>query len=152
MDADHLVIALAYGFGEEPGWRGFLLPHLRQRTGLPATILLLTMAWGGWHGLMFAYRLPSEPLLVVGFFVGLLAGAIWLGWLLHRTGSILVVALWHAVWNIVNIPAMAVSDTVLAALSTQVMILASLITVGWLWRRYRASHLAASHTAPLSDA
>ncbi len=131
----NLAIALAYGFGEEPGWRGFLLPQLRQRRGLTGTILLLTLAWGGWHGLMFTYRLPSAPLLVIGFFVGLLAGAVWLAWLYWQTRSILAVALWHAVWNIVNIPATQVSATVLAALSTQVMLLASVIGLGWFWAR-----------------
>lgn len=147
--AINLLIALAYGFGEEPGWRGFLLPHLRAQASPPAAIVLLALAWGGWHGVMFAYRLPSEPLLVAGFFIGLLAGAVWLAWLASRSGSLLVVALWHAVWNIVNIPAMAVSDTVLAALSSQVMIFACLITAGWGWRQYRARRRASvSRSAP----
>jgi uncharacterized protein len=132
-----LLIALAYGFGEEPGWRGFLLPQLSRRFGPIATTLLLTLAWGVWHGLMFTYRLPNEPMMMVGFFVGLLAGAIWLSWLYTQTHSILVVALWHAVWNIVNIPSLLVSTTVVAALSTQVMVLALAVVAGWLWNKYR---------------
>jgi membrane protease YdiL (CAAX protease family) len=144
----NLIIALAYGFGEEPGWRGFLLPRLRQRAGYPGTILLLTLAWGSWHGLMFTYRLPNEPVMLVGFMLGLLAGAIWLAWMYVQTGSVLVVALWHSGWNIVNIPAMLVSSTVLAALSTQVMVLASVIVAGWMWSRRRALQRV---PAPSSD-
>ena len=49
-----VIIALAYGFGEEAGWRGFLLPQLSQQRSLARTILLLTLAWGSWHGIMLS--------------------------------------------------------------------------------------------------
>lgn len=36
-------------FGEEWGWRGYLLPKMRQSLNLPATLLLSGVIWGLWH-------------------------------------------------------------------------------------------------------
>ena len=48
-----LVIAPAINavtcFGEEWGWRGYLLPHLLERFSLPVTLLVSGIIWGIWH-------------------------------------------------------------------------------------------------------
>ena len=95
-----------YGLGEEPGWRGFLLPRLQRRHSPIVSTMLLTVAWAGWHVPAFFY-LPSYaaigPSTVPGFFFGLFAGAIVLTWLYNRSGgSVLAAALWHASFNFVT--------------------------------------------------
>jgi hypothetical protein len=68
----------------------------------------------------------------IGFFVALFAGAIWLTCLYNRTsGSILLVALWHVIWNIVNIFGLPISDELVAMMSAFVIVTAMmLVTVG----------------------
>jgi CAAX protease family protein len=94
------------GLGEEPGWRGFLLPRLQQRHSPIVSTVLLTIGWAGWHVPAFFY-LPSyaamDVTIVPGFFFGLFAGAIVLTWLYNRSGrSVLTTALWHASFNFVT--------------------------------------------------
>ncbi|MGC4121049.1 MAG: CPBP family intramembrane metalloprotease [Myxococcales bacterium] len=44
-------IAVLAALTEEPGWRGFLLPKLRERYRPWASALLVGLVWGGlWHG------------------------------------------------------------------------------------------------------
>lgn len=46
-----LGFAIFAGLCEEPGWRGFLLPHLLTRRSPLAAALLVGLVWGGlWHG------------------------------------------------------------------------------------------------------
>jgi len=94
---------LTFGFGEETGWRGFALPRLqRGRSALSAT-LILTVFWALWHLPLFFYKENYMDMGIggaVGFFLGMLAGAIVLTWLYNSTnGSILMVALWHGAFN-----------------------------------------------------
>lgn len=42
------------------------------------------------------------PGMLVGFFFGMACGAVVLTWLVNRSGSILLVALWHGTYNIVS--------------------------------------------------
>jgi uncharacterized protein len=131
-----LAAALAYGIGEETGWRGFLLPRLQSRRSALAATAVLTLAWAAWHVPMFAYRFDFGVVEVVGFFVGLFAGAVWLTALYNGSGgSVFVVAAWHATWNVVNILALPVSMAVVATMSTLVMVAAVVVVVVWGPRR-----------------
>lgn len=78
--------------GEEPGWRGFALPHLQTRWSPLASAALLGVATAGWH----------FPLVLLG-------NLTWIGlpstfvitflyvWLFNRTGgSLLLALLFHA--------------------------------------------------------
>lgn len=127
-----LLSSVAYGLGEEPGWREFALPELqRGRSALFAT-LILTAVWALWHAPFFLYRYEFGPGQVVGFFLGLFAGAIWLTCLYNATGgSVLMVDVWHTVWNVVNQVAMVVSVGVLSLMSVLVMVGAVAIVVAW---------------------
>lgn len=110
--------SLMYGFGEEPGWRGWLQPHLQERHSPVIATLILTPIWAAWHTPFFFYRFDFEgPVTLVGFFVGLLAGAFWLAFLFNSTLSVEVVAVWHVLWNVANICLGVVSATAVGVLN-----------------------------------
>jgi membrane protease YdiL (CAAX protease family) len=124
------LAGLLYGIGEESGWRGFALPRLQSGRSALAATLILTVFWALWHIPFFFYRFEFGAVQVAGFFIGLLAGAIWLTCLYNSTGgSILMVAAWHSAWNLVNQVAMVVSVEILSAMSVLVMILAGTVVV-----------------------
>lgn len=118
------LASLAYGLGEEPGWRGFALPRLQHgRSALVATIIL-SVGWGLWHVPYFLYRYHLQSVTeYVGFYLGLFAGAVWLTFLYNSTGgSTLLVVVWHTVWNAVALVAIALSPTLVALTSGLIML------------------------------
>lgn len=134
------LAGLLYGIGEESGWRGFALSRLQSGRSALAATLILTVFWALWHIPFFFYRFEFGAVQVVGFFVGLLAGAVWLTCLYNSTGgSILMVAAWHTTWNLVNQAAMVVSVEILSAMSAMVMILAVVVVIA-LGPRTLSSH------------
>lgn len=97
-------INIPFAFGEELGWRGFLLPRLMP-LGQWKAILLSGLIWGAWHiptTLFYGYNFPQHPylgilLLLAGF---PLLGAI-LAWLTLKTRSPWAAALGHGAFNAV---------------------------------------------------
>ncbi|WP_455222096.1 CPBP family intramembrane glutamic endopeptidase [Kaarinaea lacus] len=125
-----MIGSLLYGFGEEPGWRGWLQPRLQQRHSPFVATLILTPVWAIWHVPFFVYRFHFEGIItIVGFFIGLLAGAFWLAFLYNRTRSVKVVALWHVLWNVVNMSLMEVSSTAVSILNGLMMVLGFSVAV-----------------------
>jgi len=140
---DLAIASVAYGFGEELGWRGFLLPHLmKRRTALVAT-LVTAVVWAAWHAPFFAYRFDfAGPVPLVGFFIAMFAGACWLTFLFLSTGgSVPAVAVWHLMWNAANMIAAPLSAVVVGVLNGAMMILGfgvlMLFGSGLKWRRVR---------------
>ena len=84
-----LVNALL-AFGEEWGWRGWLLPRLLP-LGLWPALLLSGVIWGGWHAplTLLGYNYPRlgpwAALMFIGFCV---VSGVLLGWLRLRSGSV----------------------------------------------------------------
>lgn len=83
---------------EEPGWRGFALPHMQKRMPAAWAALLVAAIWGVWHlPLYFAFdaNLPIALTLITlhGFF---------LGWLYINTRSLLIAVLGHASLSVAN--------------------------------------------------
>ncbi len=82
-------------FGEELGWRGFLVPALR-RYGAWASLLISGVIWGLWHapiillGYNFGRTDVTGVLLMTG---GCVVWGVLLGWLRLRSGS-----MWPAVF------------------------------------------------------
>lgn len=101
-----LGLALLFnGYGEEIGWRGFLLPRLLERHGTVPSALIVALFWAGWHTPTFwsieGYRSMGVPVLVGGFGLGLCAGSIVLAHISTRTqGSVLAAAVWHLTYNV----------------------------------------------------
>jgi membrane protease YdiL (CAAX protease family) len=84
--AGFLFVLVLGGAMEEPGWRGFGLPHLLQtRTPLRAT-LLLGLVWGVWHVPVYGPLGFVVPMVLAFFYTYLWA----------RTGSVLLCILLHA--------------------------------------------------------
>lgn len=83
---------------EEPGWRGFALPHMQKRMSAALAALVVAAIWGLWHlplYLAFDANLPIALTLITmhGFF---------LGWLYVNTRSLLITVLGHASLSVAN--------------------------------------------------
>jgi len=88
-------------FGEELGWRGWLLPRLMPLGPWPA-MLLSGALWGLWHApmILLGHNYPSAPVLGVLLFV--VFGMIWgvlHGWTRIATGSVWPATLMHGTIN-----------------------------------------------------
>jgi uncharacterized protein len=120
---------IAYGVGEEPGWRGFALPRLQKRHNALSASLLLAAIWTGWHVAYFVYRYDLGISQVVGFAIGIAAGAVVLTCLYNGAGgSVLLAIVYHSALNAVYDPAVA-SPGVLAIMTTAIIMGALLIVV-----------------------
>lgn len=92
-----------FAFGEEFGWRGYLLPRLLALLGHWPGLLAHGAVWGVWHApliLLTGYNYPGHPVLGVPLFVvfGTLAGAL-LAWLRLASGSVWPPVIAHAALN-----------------------------------------------------
>lgn len=106
----NLMMALTLGpitnsiftFGEEFGWRGYLLPRLVPLGGVTAAIVV-GIIWGLWHApliILDGYNYPGHPWLgVLMMVVFCTALSIIMAWLRFRSGSIWPPVLAHAVIN-----------------------------------------------------
>lgn len=97
-----IVINMIFTFGEEFGWRGYLLPRLAPLGGLPAA-LIVGLIWGFWHApviVLDGFNYPGHPwlgVLMMMFFCMLMS--IIFAWLRFRSGSVWPSALGHAALN-----------------------------------------------------
>jgi membrane protease YdiL (CAAX protease family) len=102
-----LLVALAGGGNEEPGWRGFALPRLQDQLTPVRATLLLGALWALWHlPLLFAsedsfHGLPAGGVVVLAALtlVSIVGYAFAYTYLLKRTGSVLLCILMHAGFN-----------------------------------------------------
>jgi membrane protease YdiL (CAAX protease family) len=125
-----LVSSLAYGIGEEAGWRGFALPRLQARMNAFWSIFVLTIFHALWHIPFFYYRLEFGFGATIGFFVGMLAGGIIMTYLYNESGGkTLLPILFHTTWNIVSMVSLATFPEVTYTLTTLQMVSAVLIMI-----------------------
>ncbi len=94
-----------YGFGEEIGWRGFAF-HRMASGGWLRAAAIIGVLWGLWHLPFFFYKENFIALGVGGFagyMVSITMGSILLSWIYLGSGhSILLVALWHGLFDFVT--------------------------------------------------
>ena len=101
------LLPLPAGLPEEYGWRGFALPHLLKKRGALTSSLIIALFWVLWH-------IPISPALKNVSFFGLfllevIPLSVLFSWLyINSRGSILLVVLYHLVYNavihVLNIP------------------------------------------------
>lgn len=95
--------------GEEAGWRGYMMPHLKKQLGLLNGRLLGGVIWGVWHWplmLLVGYEYGTNYLgaPVLGLFVWCIvcfALNTLLDWLYEKTGCIWVPSIAHGAFNAV---------------------------------------------------
>jgi hypothetical protein len=120
-----------FGYGEELGWRGFLIPRLESggRTPYAATTIFIGV-WATWHVPLFFYShgLGSMSVFMIpGWLVSIALSSYLITWLFHRSGnSILVVAVFHGVVDLVSITP---ASTVLALITLNAGLIAVAIVV-----------------------
>jgi membrane protease YdiL (CAAX protease family) len=92
-------------FGEEFGWRSYLLPRLMSLLGPWPGLLAHGAIWGLWHApiilLLAGYEYPGHPLLGVPLFIVFctLLGVIF-GWLQLASRSVVAPTIAHAAFNL----------------------------------------------------
>jgi membrane protease YdiL (CAAX protease family) len=100
------VLSFVALFGEEYGWRGYLQSEL-FKLGRVRGVLLLGAIWGAYHWpvILMGWNYPGYPLL------GLLLMVLWctaeaivLGYVVLKSGSVLLAAFLHAVGNVIMSP------------------------------------------------
>ena len=102
------LLNLVPAFGEELGWRGYLLPKLMTRMSARQATVVSGLIWGLWHAPMIAlghnygFDYVGYPwtgiMLMVLFCVFF---GVFLSWLTIRTGSVIPAALAHGGINAV---------------------------------------------------
>jgi membrane protease YdiL (CAAX protease family) len=88
--------------GEEPGWRGFALPHLQPLHGPLVGSLILGILWALWHLPLFWSGVWTPPTIpnIVMFILTITALTIIMTWVFNNAkGSLLITMLMHASFN-----------------------------------------------------
>lgn len=122
-----------FGYGEETGWRGYAIASL-ERAGWTsyAATTLFAVFWAGWHLPLFFYPhgLATMPLLMIpGWLVSILFGAYLTTFLFNNArASILIVAVFHGMVDIVSI-SRAATDATLIVVNAGLIAAAVLVAI-----------------------
>ena len=108
-----LVQILRSGFGEEPGWRGFLLPRLKARFDGDKYVWILGLIWSIWHfpiviiqtmSMMHDATVPQMIITILMSLAGNVMALIGMThiyvWLYNKTKSVFLSIIFHALSNI----------------------------------------------------
>jgi len=96
-----VVLVLGGPLGEEPGWRGLLLPTLAERTSFPVAGLVVGVVWASWHLPLFLIpgtpqaELPVAAYLALTVALGVIYGSL----AQHTRGSVPLAVLLHTSSN-----------------------------------------------------
>lgn len=100
------LLNIAATFGEEWGWRGYLMPKLAKRMSITAALLISGVIWGLWHapitalGHNYGLGYPGWPVTgMLAMCCFCVVCGIFLSYVTIRTGSCLAAALGHGAIN-----------------------------------------------------
>lgn len=90
------LFATLFGcYGEEIGWRGFMLPRLNKKYSLFVSSLIVGLVWGIWH-MRFQIGLPAFGL----FIIGVIFYSFIISWICTKTkANILAAIIFHTAIN-----------------------------------------------------
>ncbi|MGB5951996.1 MAG: type II CAAX endopeptidase family protein [Ornithinimicrobium sp.] len=145
-----IAVAAMSAVGEEIGWRGFLWPRLRSRSGFWRVSLIVGGIWWvyhlplillGWYGSLAG--LPAFTVAIAGFtlFVGVLTDrskSLWPSVIGHGAWNALVATSFAANEGIEQVPAFTGSDALLGEfgwLAAVTMLVLGVATAWWHTRR-----------------
>jgi len=129
-----LIVLILNGYGEEAGWRGFLLETLLPRLGRFRSTGVVAVLWLMWHLPIFWVNANMAAMVgppLIGWGIGLLLGAFALSHLYLLSGrSVLAVAIWHVAYNF-SVATPATNGVVAAIVSTAVMVWGAGVFIVW---------------------
>lgn len=101
------VLSTPVQAGEEIGWRGFLLPRLAARIGLPSASLVVGVIWAAWHlPFFFIAGTDKTGQSFPAYAAGVVALSVALAFLYWRTrGSLFLTMVMHAAVNNIRLVA-----------------------------------------------
>jgi membrane protease YdiL (CAAX protease family) len=119
------------GLGEEPGWRGFVLPRLQTRYSPIVSSLIIALVWFPWHLPLTGFG--ADEISYLGYGLGFIPEAVVLTWLFNRSnGSILAVGIAHTAYNVSG---MYLFPPSYAVLIIQFILVGGLLFVDRMWDR-----------------
>lgn len=125
-----VLVTIVLAFGEEAGWRGYLLPLLQTRLSALSASLVVGVVWFLWHiPLLYlpGQQTGGEAFPIVLFGATVILSSVLYTWLYNNTrGSVLAVTLLHAGLNIWG-PLVALHPA-----ETGEIISAYVLTAGWI--------------------
>ena len=131
-----ISINAIFAFGEEIGWRGYLMKLLKGRKFLLA-VLLIGVIWGFWHAplILNGHNYPQHP--VAGVFMMVLFCLLLTPMLMYfriKGGSVIVPAIMHGTFNavvgITNLVVTPYNDLLYGGPGLAGMIVLLLVNVG----------------------
>ncbi|MEQ9165832.1 MAG: CPBP family intramembrane glutamic endopeptidase [Fulvivirga sp.] len=99
-----LFYSVAFGLGEEYGWRGYLQKHWAPANSSFFPFLIIGLIWGWWHlpGILLGHNFPDYP--IIGGFILMPLTTVFMsivfGTSLNKTNLIWVPVIFHGALNI----------------------------------------------------
>jgi membrane protease YdiL (CAAX protease family) len=134
-------VVFLFAAGEELGWRGYALPRLLSRyNAIVATVILggLHALWH-WPLILLPHMWLSDvPVLPWTIFV--IAEAFVFTWIVRRTGSVLLAALFHGMSNLAMVFYDGVEPQSMPWLKCGITFLTTALLVFFSWREWFTRH------------
>ena len=104
-----MLLNCIFAFGEELGWRGFLVPQLAKVTSFPITVLISGLIWALWHypliffaAELFEYSDAPAWFALPSFTLVIVVVSVIIAWLRLKTRSLWPAVILHASNNNFN--------------------------------------------------